>query len=88
VRSLKALADPTRLKILFYLSHESISPSELARRLHLRAPTGTHHLSELRLASLVNVTIEGQGKKYMARHEALQPTFTSLQDFLKIVDKS
>ena len=84
VRSLKALADPTRLKILFYLSQESLSPSELARRLHLRAPTVTHHLSELRLASLVNVTIEGQEKKYKARREALQATFTSLQDFLKM----
>jgi DNA-binding transcriptional ArsR family regulator len=87
VRSLKALADPTRLKILFYLSHESLSPSELARRLHLRAPTVTHHLSELRLASLVNVTMEGQEKKYRARREALESTFTNLQDFLKITDE-
>jgi len=86
VRSLKALADPTRLKILFYLSQQSLTPSELARRLHLRAPTVTHHLSELRLASLVNVTIEGQEKKYRARREALQSTFTNLQDFLKITD--
>lgn len=86
VRSLKALADPTRLKILFYLSHESLAPSELARRLHLRAPTVTHHLNELRLASLVNVTIEGQEKKYRVRQEALQSMFTNLQDFLKITD--
>jgi len=82
VRSLKALADPTRLKILYYLSHEDLTPSELARRLHLRAPTVTHHLSELRLASLVNVIVDGQEKKYTARHEALQATFTNLQNFL------
>ena len=87
VRSLKALADPTRLKILFYVSQESLSPSELARRLHLRAPTVTHHLSELRLASLVNVTIEGQEKKYRARREALESTFSNLQDFLKIKEE-
>jgi DNA-binding transcriptional ArsR family regulator len=87
VRSLKALADPTRLKILFYLSQESLSPSELARRLQLRAPTVTHHLSELRLASLVNVNTEGQEKKYRARREALQATFTNLQDFLKITEQ-
>lgn len=84
VRSLKALADPTRLKILYYLSHEGLSPSELARRLHLRAPTVTHHLSELRLASLVNMNIDGQDRKYTARHEAIQSTFTNLQDFLKM----
>ena len=87
VRSLKALADPTRLKILFYLSHGSLSPSELARRLHLRAPTVTHHLSELRLAGLVNVTIEKQEKKYAARREALPSTLANLQDFLKITDE-
>ena len=84
VRALKALADPTRLKILYYLSHEDLSPSELARRLHLRAPTVTHHLNEMRLASLVNVVIAGQERKYTARQESLQATFTSLQDFLKI----
>ncbi len=83
IRALKALADPTRLKILFYLSREALSPSEIARRLHLRAPTVTHHLTELRLASLVNMTTNGQEKKYTARDEALQSTFTNLQDFLK-----
>jgi len=82
VRSLKALADPTRLKILYYLSHEDLTPSELSRRLHLRAPTVTHHLSELRLASLVNVIVEGQEKKYTARHEALEAAFANLQNFL------
>ena len=45
VRSLKALADPTRLRILHYLSRESLTPSELARRLKLRAPTVTLSLT-------------------------------------------
>jgi len=34
------------------------------------------------LASLVNVIVEGQEKKYTARREALQATFTNLQNFL------
>ena len=83
VRSLKALADPTRLKILYYLSHESLSPSELARRLHLRAPTVTHHLSELRLASLVELTIEQDEKRYAIRRQALESTFANLRSFLE-----
>jgi DNA-binding transcriptional ArsR family regulator len=83
VRSLKALADPTRLKILYYLSHESLSPSELARRLHLRAPTVTHHLSELRLASLVELTIKQDEKRYSIRKQALESTFGSLTAFLE-----
>jgi DNA-binding transcriptional ArsR family regulator len=82
VRSLKALADPTRLKILFYLSNESLTPSELARRLHLRAPTVTHHLSELRLASLVELTVKHEEKRYSIRAQALEATFGNLTAFL------
>jgi DNA-binding transcriptional ArsR family regulator len=83
VRSLKALADPTRLKILFYLSKESLSPSELARRLHLRAPTVTHHLKELRLASLVELTFKEDEKRYAIRRQGLESTFGNLNSFLK-----
>ena len=83
VRSLKALADPTRLKILFYLSQESLTPSELARRLHLRPPTVTHHLSELRLASLVELSMEHDEKRYAIRKQALEFAFDNLSAFLK-----
>jgi DNA-binding transcriptional ArsR family regulator len=83
VRALKSLADPTRLKILFYLSHESLTPSELARRLHLRAPTVTHHLNDLRLASLVELSLEHDEKRYAIRKQALNSTFDNLTNFLK-----
>jgi DNA-binding transcriptional ArsR family regulator len=83
VRSLKALADPTRLKILFYLSHESLTPSELARRLQLRAPTVIHHLSELRLASLVELTLLHDEKRYAIRRQGLESTFANLTAFLQ-----
>lgn len=83
VRSLKALADPTRLKILFYLSHESLTPSELARRLQLRAPTVTHHLSELRLASLVELSLKHDEKRYAIRKQGLESTFGNLTSFLQ-----
>jgi DNA-binding transcriptional ArsR family regulator len=82
LRGLKALADSTRLKILYYLSREELTPSELSRRLHLRAPTVTHHLGELRLAGLVNLTVRGQEKFYSARREALNATCKSLDQFL------
>ncbi len=83
VRSLKALADPTRLKILFYLSRESLTPSELARRLQLRPPTVTHHLSELRLASLVELSLNHDEKRYAIRKQALESTFGNLTSFLQ-----
>jgi DNA-binding transcriptional ArsR family regulator len=81
--SLKALADPTRLKILCYLNQEELTPSELSRRLNLRAPTVTHHLKELRLAGLVNLTLHGQEKIYRARLAALDAMQADLKEFLK-----
>ncbi len=68
-QTLKALADPTRLRILRYLSQEPLTPAELARRLRLRPPTVTHHLDALRLARLVHVTLNRQGRCYEARQE-------------------
>ncbi|MBE0683344.1 MAG: winged helix-turn-helix transcriptional regulator [Anaerolineales bacterium] len=82
VRSLKALADPTRLKILYYLSKESLTPSEIARKLQLRPPTVTHHLSELRLASLVELSLNHDEKRYAVRKQALESIFGNLQSFL------
>ncbi len=81
--ALKALSDPTRLKILHYLSQEELTPSELSRRLNLRAPTVTHHLKELRLAGLVNVTLRGQEKLYRTRLGALDPIHTDLKGVIK-----
>jgi DNA-binding transcriptional ArsR family regulator len=84
LRALKALSDPTRLKILHYLSQESLSPAALSRKLRLRAPTVTHHLQTLRLAGLVQVTLgEGKEKKtYATRKETVKATCASLESFL------
>jgi DNA-binding transcriptional ArsR family regulator len=81
--ALKALADPTRLRILRYLVEQELTPSELARRLNLRAPTVTHHLKELRLAGLINLTLRGQEKLYRARLGALDSIHADLKGFLK-----
>ena len=88
IRSLKSLADPTRLKILYSLSQEELTPSKLAARLHLRAPTLTHHLNDLRLAGLVNLTAKGQEKYYTTRLEAIDATHASLKSFLKKTQKA
>ncbi len=83
LRSLKSLADPTRLRILYYLSRSSQTPAELSRRLRLRAPTVVHHLKTLRLAGMVHVSLETGGeKRYAARLEALDSTLENLKAFL------
>ena len=83
-RPLKALADPTRLRILRYLTTEPLTPAHLARRLRLRAPTVIHHLGTLRLAGLVHLTL-GPGRKvhYTARREAVTAMIKALKEFLE-----
>jgi DNA-binding transcriptional ArsR family regulator len=84
LRTLKALSDPTRLRILRDLCHESLTPAKIARRLRLRAPTVTHHLRILRLAGLVQMTLadEKQPRSYAARQEAVSAACDSLKSFL------
>ena len=79
VNGLKALADPTRLRILHYLNHGATTPSSLAKKLRLRAPTVVHHLNLLRLAGLVQVTIISNGeRRYRLRQEAIEETYRQL----------
>jgi DNA-binding transcriptional ArsR family regulator len=86
LQTLKALSDPTRLRILRYLSEEPLTPAQLSRRLRLRAPTVTHHLKVLRLAGLVQLRLgEGKGTErepYAARLGAVAAAFASLSGFL------
>lgn len=83
LRVLKALADPTRLRILHYLSQETMTPAQLSRKLRLRAPTVTHHLKAMRLAGLVHVSLEAGGEKiYASRMEAIQASCDALEKYL------
>jgi DNA-binding transcriptional ArsR family regulator len=87
LRGLRALDDPTRLKVLRYLTKEPLTPSKLAQRLRLRAPTVIHHLNELRLAGLVHVNVSASGEKsYVIRAETIDTTFAALKRFLEAED--
>jgi DNA-binding transcriptional ArsR family regulator len=84
LQALKALADPTRLRIMRYLSAQPMTPADLSRRLRLRAPTVIHHLHALRVAGLLNLTLETSGeKRYAARKEAVGEIFKHISDFLE-----
>lgn len=83
LRGLKAMADPTRLRILRYLADGPLTPAEMSRRLRLRAPTVVHHLHDLRIAGLVHLYVEESGeRRYAVRQETVRVLFASLQDFL------
>ena len=87
VNALKALSDPTRLRILRYVTSEPLTPTQLARRLRLRAPTVIHHLHILRSAGLVYVMVgEGKEKAYQSRSEGVMATCDLLAEFLNDAD--
>lgn len=83
LNALKALADPTRLRILYYLREEPCTLSELARVLRLRPPTVIHHLHNLRSAGLVRVTVSPKTeRRYALRLNGLDATIQQLKTFL------
>lgn len=50
----KALADPTRVKILIILANGELHGQGLAEKLHVTPATITHHAAKLREASLIH----------------------------------
>ena len=83
VRALKALCDPTRLKILHYLGQEPLAAAQLARRLRLRTPTVMHHLHALRLAGLIQVTMAVDAGKEKNRYGRRPNALADVCDMLK-----
>ena len=76
---LSALADATRLRILRTLAQTPQTAAQLSRSLRLRPPTVTRHLTELRVAGLVQINFNPEGERqYATRFEG----FDSLQDLL------
>jgi len=83
VDTMKAIADPTRLRILRYLANGPLGPSDLARRLHLRPPTVIHHLNALRLVGLIEIILHSEDERgYQLRREALNDALSLLIDFI------
>lgn len=59
VETLKAMADPLRLRILAVLKREELAVGELAEVLAISQPRVSHHLRMLRAAGMVRVRREG-----------------------------
>jgi hypothetical protein len=76
---LKALGDPTRLRLMGLLLREPQTGEELAATLGLTEPTISHHLSKLREAGLT----ETQNRVHQARPEAINTLGEGLGERLK-----
>jgi DNA-binding transcriptional ArsR family regulator len=61
---LSVLADPTRLRILLWLSQSHRHVNSLVEQLGMPQPGVSHHLSILRMAGLVTWRHEGKNRIY------------------------
>ncbi len=83
VRFYKALGDERRLRILRILREGPAGLGELAERTGVSKPTAHHHVSALRRAGLVRVTV-GNDKEYSLRTDAVPQAGELLAAFLNV----
>jgi DNA-binding transcriptional ArsR family regulator len=77
----KAIADPTRRRILKYLRGGERTAGELAEHAQVGRTALSHHLMVLKLADLVRVERRGQFQVYTLNTTVLQDFMTELLDW-------
>ena len=78
-----ALRSPIRREILGLIWSRELPAGEIAAAFELSKPTISEHLSVLRDAGLVGMTVAGTSRRYIARHEALAGLHGALEGSLK-----
>lgn len=68
----KALADPTRRRILELLRAGELTAGELAEHFAMTKPSISHHLSTLKAAGLVDAERDGQSIVYSLNTTVMQ----------------
>jgi DNA-binding transcriptional ArsR family regulator len=82
----KALADPTRCRILVALLDGHGYPAQLAEKLGLTRSNVSNHLSCLRGCGLVVATYQGRQVRYELADQRLTHALTELADVVFAVD--
>jgi DNA-binding transcriptional ArsR family regulator len=77
--ALKAIAAPTRRRILTLVRRDELSAGEIASHFDVTRPAVSQHLNVLKEAGLVNERRNGTRRLYRARPEGL----VELRDFLE-----
>src|ERR1700732_121174 len=82
----KALADPTRRRILKYLRGGERNAGELAEYAGIGRPALSHHLMVLKMADLVRVERRGQFQVYSLNTTVFQDLLTEIIGWLGGLD--
>lgn len=83
----KALADPTRRKILKLLKNDSLNAGEIAAEFNMTKPSISNHLSILKQADLVDLEKIGQNVIYSLKTSVLEDMLKMLSDLTGREDK-
>jgi ArsR family transcriptional regulator len=79
----KALADPTRRKIVQLLRDKDMTPSEILEKINISQPTLSHHLDILKRANLIQGEREGQFVRYSLNMGVFEMAVEYLMKFIK-----
>ena len=84
----RAMADPTRSRILLFLLNEPGYPAQLARELDLTRTNVSNHLACLRGCGIVVAEPEGRQTRYEIADPHLAAALTALVDVTLAVDEN
>lgn len=76
----KALADPTRRRILRLLSKNELTAGQIAQEFHISGPSMSHHFNVLKNAELIRGRRDGQQIIYSLNTTVMQDAMTLMMD--------
>jgi DNA-binding transcriptional ArsR family regulator len=83
----RALADPTRRRVLALLRERDMTAGELAAQFELSWPTMSGHFAVLREADLIDADRTGTTITYHLNVSVLEEALAALMDAFRIVPK-
>ena len=82
-KTLQALSDPTRQKILELLKKKNMPAGEIGKYFSITPPSLSHHLNALKQADLVSSERQGQEIIYSLNLSVFEETAKTLIKFFK-----
>ena len=79
---LKAMADPSRMKIIDLLSSGSLCACDVLQHFDFTQPTLSHHMKVLEKAEIISVNKQGQWHHYQLREEFVTQFMRSMMNLL------
>lgn len=77
----RALADPTRRRIMQLVAHRPLSAGEIAQQFEMTRPAVSQHLGVLRAAGFLMEKRDGSRRLYQAESAAVEEVIEHLRSF-------